>query len=81
MPRVDYLREADPALRERYLEARPELTGKKLCLYLPTFRDGVEVGMERLMAAFSGVEDVVLLIKPHPMSKITLPDDTVFLCC
>ena len=75
MPRVDYLREADPALRERYLEARPELTGKKLCLYLPTFRDGVEVGMERLMAAFSGVEDVVLLIKPHPMSKITLPED------
>ena len=29
MPRVDYLREADPALRERYLEARPELAGKK----------------------------------------------------
>lgn len=75
MPRVDYLREADPAVREHYLEARPELAGKKICLYLPTFRDGVEVGMERLMAAFSGVEDVVLLVKPHPMSKITLPED------
>lgn len=74
MPRVDYLREADPALRERYLEQRPELAGKKICLYLPTFRDGVEVGMEGLMAAFSGVENVALLIKPHPMSKIHLPE-------
>ncbi len=27
------------------------------------------------MAAFSSVEDVALLIKPHPMSKITLPED------
>lgn len=69
MPRVDYLREADPALRERYLEARPELAGKKICLYLPTFRDGAEVGMERLMAAFSSVEDVALLIKPHPQEQ------------
>lgn len=75
MPRVDYLREADPALRERYLEARPELAGKQICLYLPTFRAGVEVGMERLMDAFSTVENAVLLIKPHPMSKITLPED------
>lgn len=75
MPRVDYLREADPALRARYLEARPELAGKQICLYLPTFRAGVEVGMERLMDAFSTVENAVLLIKPHPMSKITLPED------
>ena len=71
MPRVDYLREADPALRARY----PELAGKQICLYLPTFRAGVEVGMERLMDAFSTVENAVLLIKPHPMSKITLPED------
>ena len=75
MPRVDYLREVDPALRARYLEARPELAGKQICLYLPTFRAGVEVGMERLMDAFSTVENAVLLIKPHPMSKITLPED------
>lgn len=75
MPRVDYLRETDPALRARYLEARPELAGKQICLYLPTFRAGVEVGMERLMDAFSTVENAVLLIKPHPMSKITLPED------
>ena len=75
MPRVDYLRETGPALRARHLEARPELAGKQICLYLPTFRAGVEVGMERLMDAFSTVENAVLLIKPHPMSKITLPED------
>lgn len=74
MPRVDYIRQPAPELRERYLAQRPELAGKRLCLYLPTFRDGVERGMEQLMAAFAGLEDAVLLIKPHPMSQITLPE-------
>lgn len=75
MPRVDYLRQPDPTLRQRYLEQRPELAGKKLCLYLPTFREGVEWGMEQLMRAFSDLENLALLIKPHPMSKSVLPEE------
>lgn len=38
MPRVDYIREPAPELRERFLAQRPELAGRQLLLYLPTFR-------------------------------------------
>lgn len=69
MPRVDYIREPAPELRERFLAQRPELEGKQLLLYLPTFRAGAEEGVAALTAAFAGVEDTVLLVKPHPMSR------------
>lgn len=72
MPRVDYIREPAPELRERFLARRPELEGKRLLLYLPTFRAVVEQGVAALTAAFDGVEDTVLLVKPHPMSHFTV---------
>ncbi len=72
MPRVDYIREPAPELRERFLEERPELAGKWLLLYLPTFREGVARGAAALTAAFAGMEDVALLVKPHPMSHLTV---------
>ena len=72
MPRVDYIREPAPKLREQFLTQRPELAGKRLLLYLPTFRAGVEEGVAALTAAFAGVEDAVLLVKPHPMSHFTV---------
>lgn len=75
MPRVDYIRQPDTMLRRKYLENHPELSGRTICLYLPTFRDGVERGMEQLMDAFGPVETAALLIKPHPMTQITLPEE------
>lgn len=75
MPRVDYIREPAPALRERFLAQRPELAGKRLLLYLPTFRAGVEEGAAALTAAFADVTDVALLVKPHPMSQLNVEDE------
>lgn len=48
---------------------------KQICLYLPTFRAGGGSGDGRADGRLSTVENAVLLIKPHPMSKITLPED------
>lgn len=73
MPRVDYIQQPAPGIRERYLAQHPQLRGKKLALYLPTFRDGLDAGVEALVKASQGQEDVALLVKPHPLSQFQLP--------
>lgn len=72
MPRVDYICQPEPELREQFFAQRPELEGKQLLLYLPTFREGVARGADALTAAFAKVETAALLIKPHPMSHLTV---------
>ena len=73
MPRVDYIQRQAPGLRKRFLKERPDLRGKKLLLYLPTFREGVDEGTERLLHAAAGREDIALLVKPHPLSQFHVP--------
>lgn len=76
MPRVDYIQRPDPDIRERYLAQCPQLRGKKLALYLPTFRDGLDAGVEGLVNAAKPYEDeVALLVKPHPLSQFKLPQE------
>jgi CDP-ribitol ribitolphosphotransferase len=73
MPRVDYIQREAPGVRKRCLKQRPDLRGKKLLLYLPTFREGVDQGTERLLHAAAGREDIALLVKPHPLSTFHVP--------
>lgn len=75
MPRVDYIQRPAPELRERFLAQRPDLRGKLLLLYLPTFREGVEQGVQALMSTADAWRDrAALLIKPHPLSRFPLPE-------
>jgi CDP-ribitol ribitolphosphotransferase len=73
MPRVDYIQHWETGLKERFLKERPDLRGKKLLLYLPTFRDGVDEGTEKLLHAAAGMDDIALLVKPHPLSNFHVP--------
>lgn len=73
MPRVDYIQRPAPGIRERFLEERPDLRGKKLMLYLPTFREGIDKGTELLLHAAARCEDIALLVKPHPLSNFHVP--------
>ena len=73
MPRVDYIQRVDPGIRKRFLKERPDLKGKKLLLYLPTFREGIDEGTEKLLHAAAGREDIALLVKPHPLSNFHVP--------
>ncbi len=76
MPRVDYIRRPDPGIRERYLKKHPQLRGKRLMLYLPTFREGLDQGVEKLVAAAAAwKQQVALLVKPHPLSRFPLPEE------
>lgn len=73
MPRVDYIQRPAQGLREEFLAGRPDLAGKRLLLYLPTFRDGVDEGVKALLKAAEHREDIHILVKPHPLSQFTLP--------
>ena len=76
MPRVDYIQRPDPDIRERYLAQRPELRGKKLLLYLPTFREGVDQGVAAMVEQSRQWRDrAALLVKPHPLSRFPLPPE------
>lgn len=75
MPRVDYIQQIDDGLRERFLERHPQLAGKRLLLYLPTFREGVDEGVRRLLWAAQGHEDFHILVKPHPLSQFVVPPE------
>ncbi len=75
MPRVDYIRRPDPDARARYLAAQPQLAGRRLALYLPTFRDGVDEGVAALVGAAEQCPEVALLVKPHPLSRFELPPE------
>lgn len=76
MPRIDYIQRPDPDIRERYLAQRPQLRGKVLALYLPTFREGLDEGVQALVAASAAWQDqVALLVKPHPLSQFRLPQE------
>ena len=75
MPRVDYIQRPDPEIRDRYLAENPHLRGKKLALYLPTFRKGLDEGVAALVeAARSWEEEIALLVKPHPLSQFHLEE-------
>lgn len=75
MPRVDYLRHGGEGLREALLAQRPDLAGKKLLLYLPTWREGLDAGVKALVEAAAGGEGIALLVKPHPLSTLSLPGE------
>lgn len=75
MPRVDYLldRERMDGRRAEILEAYPQLQGRKVVLYAPTFRRGQHVPYTRLATAMDS-PDASLVLVPHPLDKSPLPE-------
>ncbi len=69
LPRIDYLL-CGPDKREAFLRQNPDFQGKRLVLYLPTFRDGEEIFAKDIETAFADAKDVKLLVSPHPLSKV-----------
>ncbi len=69
LPRIDYLL-CGPDKRETFLRQNPDCQGKRLVLYLPTFREDEEIFTRDLETAFADAKDVKLLVSPHPLSKV-----------
>lgn len=71
LPRVDELF-SDTGSSERFYRENPDLSQKKIVLYLPTFRDRELFVANELMVEFEDMTDEYkLIISPHPLfSKI-----------
>ena len=69
LPRVDYLTDGQAKTGE-FFYSNPALSGKKLALYVPTFREREEAIAEMLKAEFEGIDDYALIISPHPLSTV-----------
>ena len=64
LPRADYLLRRKDAIREKVVEAYPELETKKLVLYAPTFRNGTFDGYQDLEEA-SDPSSCILVPRMH----------------
>lgn len=63
--RIDTLLNKDH--REEFYERYPELIGKKLCLYAPTFRGNIIDGFRIQSFDFTKIKEYVILYKFHPL--------------
>lgn len=66
LPRMDNLRENTESSKELFFSAYPQLKGKRIVLYAPTFRKGKALDPEALVRAFGNRKDTVLVVKLHP---------------
>ena len=73
-PRVDYLldKRQTKQNQQRILAAYPQLKGKKVILYAPTFRRKHRIHPSKLIQQFSDSNDYALIIKQHRLDKTQL---------
>ncbi len=81
LPRTDLLKSANYREKKRreILEAYPKLKNKRIILYCPTFRKNEKEmtrAVHKLCAALNR-RDEILVIKPHPLSKISINNSHV----
>lgn len=70
LPRMDMLRENIEKCRRQFYDAYPELEGKKIVLYAPTFRKGQIFDPKAIVDAFDFNGRQQLIIKRHPNQRL-----------
>ncbi len=68
LPRVDELLQGD-CRKEEFLQNNPRYQGKRLIVYLPTFREGDEEFCFSLATEFEKYSELGLVVAPHPISE------------
>lgn len=79
LPRIDYLLETAEENKKKVWETYPEFKEKKVVLYAPTFRRGMESKWESLMEHFC-FEDSILIVKGHPNQTLDSLRKEVYCC-
>lgn len=74
LPRIDKLLDKASENKECVMKAYPELAGKKIVVYAPTFRRNIELNWENLVNEVTG-RGAVLIVKAHPNQKIEITDE------
>ncbi|MBQ7204156.1 MAG: CDP-glycerol glycerophosphotransferase family protein [Eubacterium sp.] len=73
LPRIDAMLEADEANRTKILQTYPELEGKTVLLYAPTFRKGWNADWDKLSNSLD-YDKFALIVKNHPNQKLKISD-------
>lgn len=66
LPRIDYLLDTETSNRKKFFEEYPQLEGKKIVLYAPTFRRNMKSRWYEIVDNINWNEDYALIIKKHP---------------
>ncbi len=74
LPRVDYILDNNN-VSQRFFKENPAFTGKKVVLYLPTFREREVYIANQLKLEFKDDEDFRLIVSHHPLSNIKVEDE------
>ncbi len=69
LPRIDYLINTESENRKRFFEEYPELKGKKIILYAPTFRKKIKSRWYEIFERVEWDDDYALVIKRHPQGS------------
>lgn len=70
LPRVDEILNGD-CRKAEFLKSNPDYQNEKIILYTPTFRTNDHVYAENLFEAFSETAGIKLVVKAHPLSKLS----------
>ena len=70
LPRVDEILNGD-CRKAEFIKSNPDFKDKKIILYTPTFRTNDDVYAEKLFEAFSELTGTKLVVKAHPLSKLS----------
>ena len=81
LPRMDLLRENVEESRMRFYKMYPWLRGKKIVLYVPTFRKGHILDPKELVESFDFDDDQWLIVKRHPNQQLRLSSVRPGLTC
>lgn len=79
IPRIDYLLHNHNKIRRRIYEAYPNLRGRKVILYAPTFRKDDSVYTESLVSEID-FENYCLIVKQHPIKKFGSDNQNILTC-
>lgn len=69
LPRIDYLIKTEAENKRKFFLENPELYGKKIILYAPTFRRNMETNWEGILDAVN-YEKYNLIVKNHPGQRL-----------
>lgn len=79
LPRIDHLLETEEKNKQEALEAYPQLQGKKVLLYAPTFRRNIQLQWGQLLREID-FNKYTLIIKGHPNQQLDAKQDGVLTC-
>jgi len=81
LPRIDYLINKEPELKNRIYEMYPILKKKKVIYYTPTFRTYDVNGIDALIKEYKKYKnELILIVREHPNQKIDIDDKDVMRC-